>query len=418
MSPASSDPLIQARELFIEGNRHHEAGELHEAQRCYEAALALAPGRASVLANLGLTLFKLQEFARAAPILREAIAANTDHPGVPPALGLSLEALGQWQESLNTMTSIAALQPDQAELWMSIARCHNRLDNIPASLQAWERALSIDPELPQAWSERGNLMRHIGNLKQAAYSFQRALALGADRELHEFYLAAVSPEHQAQSAPPPPSQYAQALFDQYAGEFDKHLVDELHYSAHTTLITPLLNPSPLKPSLFNPGHRYHLALDLGCGTGLCAELLAPHTDLIDGVDVSSEMVHRAQGSGWYRRVEQADLVSFLKASDELADLIVAADVFIYVGALEAVFEAAAARLSPRGMFAFSVEQSPSNRGVELLPSLRYGHSLSYLLGLAQAHGLEPVHEFEAPIREDQRRPIMGRYVYLRSQRSA
>jgi predicted TPR repeat methyltransferase len=413
MTPAPSNPLNQARELFIAGNRHHESGELHEAQRCYEAALALAPGRASVLANLGLTLFKLQAFARAAPILREAMAANTDHPGVPPALGLSLEALGEWQESLNTMTSIAARQPDQAEVWMSIARCHNRLDNIPASLQAWDRALSIDPELPQAWSERGNLLRHIGKLKQAAQSFQRALALGADRELHEFYLAAVSPEHQAQSAPPPPAQYAQTLFDQYAGEFDKHLVDELHYSAHTSLISPLL-----KPPLLRGGHRYRLALDLGCGTGLCAELLAAHCDQIDGVDVSSEMVHRAQASAWYRRVKHGELVSFLKASHELADLIVSADVFIYVGALEAVFDAAARRLSPGGIFAFSVEHSPTDRSVELLPSLRYGHSRPYILGLAQANALECIHEFEAPIRQDQRRPVMGRYVYLRSPHSA
>ncbi len=47
----------QARALFVSGNAHAEAGRVDEAAADYEAALALVPGRASVMGNLGLMRF-------------------------------------------------------------------------------------------------------------------------------------------------------------------------------------------------------------------------------------------------------------------------------------------------------------------------------------------------------------------------
>ena len=49
---------------------------------------------------------------------------------------------------------------------------------------------------------------------------------------------------------------------------------------------------------------------------------------------------------------------------------------------------------------------------ELLPSLRYAHSERYLRALAARHGFDLLQLVRAPIREDQREPIHGMYVYL------
>ena len=48
-----TDTTEQARAHFVAGNAHFEAGSLEAARTSFEAALALAPGRTSVLANLG-----------------------------------------------------------------------------------------------------------------------------------------------------------------------------------------------------------------------------------------------------------------------------------------------------------------------------------------------------------------------------
>jgi Flp pilus assembly protein TadD len=51
--------LEQARTLFLEGVAHYEAGRLPQAEQKFSAALSLAPGRPSVLTNLGAVRLKL-----------------------------------------------------------------------------------------------------------------------------------------------------------------------------------------------------------------------------------------------------------------------------------------------------------------------------------------------------------------------
>jgi Flp pilus assembly protein TadD len=46
------DTLAEARQLFLDALALHQKGELERARVLYERALALAPGRASVMNNL------------------------------------------------------------------------------------------------------------------------------------------------------------------------------------------------------------------------------------------------------------------------------------------------------------------------------------------------------------------------------
>ena len=83
-----NDPTALARQHFMDGVVHFEASRLGDAERCFEAALALVPGRLSVLTNLGATRVRLGKFAEAAPLLRQAFATAHDALGplVSPAL--------------------------------------------------------------------------------------------------------------------------------------------------------------------------------------------------------------------------------------------------------------------------------------------------------------------------------------------
>jgi len=195
----------------------------------------------------------------------------------------------------------------------------------------------------------------------------------------------------------------QALFDDYADGFDQHLVDVLGYQAHHQLVTPLAG---LQTQPFDS------ALDLGCGTGLCGPLLRPFTRLLTGLDLSQAMLDQAAARNVYDRLVLADLVDHLRSSSERHDLIVAADVFIYVGELDAVFAGVMRVLRPGGVFCFSVEHAQDDRPVALNSHLRYAHSLPYLQGLAQRHGLRLLRSLAEPIRQDRTQAIPGLYVYL------
>ena len=94
------------------------------------------------------------------------------------------------------------------------------------------------------------------------------------------------------------------------------------------------------------------------------------------------------------------------------DLVLAADVFIYVGDLSSVFESVRRRIDPAGCFAFTVERAVDGQEMQLLPSLRYAHSESHVRQLAQSHGFSVRQIFTAPLRHDQSRPVQGLYVYL------
>ncbi|QIM53003.1 tetratricopeptide repeat protein [Hydrogenophaga crocea] len=396
----SDDTFDRAKAHFFAGNTHFEARRFDDARRDYEAALALVPGRPSVLANLGVTLCRLGEWRAAIERLDAALLADPTHTDAWAALGLSREALEDWAGAAHALRQAIALGADQGGLWLSLALCELQLDHPEQGLQALDAALERDPTLDEAWTQRGHLMRHVGRLGEAERCFRQALAHGADAGLLGFYLAAVT---DAQDPPPPPALYARALFDRYADDFQAHLA-QLKYTVPQALLAPLTAN----------GRRYALALDLGCGTGLCGGLLAPHADAVDGVDLADEMVQRAQATGHYRRVARGDLLGFLAEADAPADLVVAADVFIYVGALDAVFAAVARRLAPGGVFAFSVEQADAGRDLQLRPSLRYAHSRGLIERLAAAHGLEVQAIEAATLREDQLKPVAGWLAWLRS----
>jgi predicted TPR repeat methyltransferase len=356
----------QARDFFQRGIVHYEAGRFEQAERDFAASLALVPGRVSTLTNLGAARLKLGRLQDAADLLQEALAQE-------PA---NVEALG------HRATALAELG-EHAQ-----------------ALDCAERALAADPARAVLWTLRANLLKELGRLDEARAGFERAIALGADSELNRYCLAAVGGQAQPAS---PPREYVESLFDSYADDSEPHLVHVLNYRAPERLIEPLARE----------GLAFQRALDLGCGTGLCGVLMRPIASQLEGVDLSANMVARAKARGVYDKVVQADLVEHLRGAQHRYDLVVAADVFIYVGALEAVFEAAAQAMGSGGVFCFSVEAAPDDAQYLLRPSLRYAHSPGYIRKLSEQYGFEIARTSAHPIRDDQRSPIPGWFAWLR-----
>ena len=85
-----NDALAQARQHFLDGVSYFEAHRLDEAASSFEAALALAPGRPSVLTNLGATRVRQGQWAEAVPLLEQATLAEPDHLEAWGHLGTAL----------------------------------------------------------------------------------------------------------------------------------------------------------------------------------------------------------------------------------------------------------------------------------------------------------------------------------------
>jgi Flp pilus assembly protein TadD len=71
------DPSIeQARQAFVAGIEQFERHEFEAACDFFEQALRYAPGRPSVLMNLGVSCVQLGRFERADECLRQALDAD------------------------------------------------------------------------------------------------------------------------------------------------------------------------------------------------------------------------------------------------------------------------------------------------------------------------------------------------------
>ncbi|TIV72405.1 MAG: methyltransferase domain-containing protein [Mesorhizobium sp.] len=256
-------------------------------------------------------------------------------------------------------------------------------------------ALELAPQWAAGWFRLGEMQEAAGFLDQAAQAWTVALKLDpADRLGASLKLQLIG---HAPAAAAPPGAFVETLFDHYADRFEEALVGTLGYRVPDVLDRAI--------RLARPG-RFRLALDLGCGTGLMGERLRPIVERLEGYDISAGMLRKARAKGIYDQLSRADLQHFSYAGPN-ADLVVAADVFIYVGALERIVGAVADTLADDGVFAFSVETTAGGDDFALLPSRRYAHSEAYVRRVLAACGFSVLSLDPTVIRQDRSEPVDG-----------
>lgn len=400
---ARSPDFDTARRAFEAGVAAQQAGRLDEAEVRYRESLAALPGRASTLTNLGATLLALDRAAEALPLLQQASDTAPAHAEAWAHLGETLLALARPAEALQAFASLLALPSPPPRAALRHAECLARLGRLDEAATEADALVARHADWGEAWLLAGSLRKDLGRVDAAADALQRAQALGASAELASWLLAGLRGARDADVPLQPPPGYVETLFDGYASDFERHL-DELEYRA----------PELLLPGLV--GRRYARALDLGCGTGLVGRVVRPLVDRLEGLDLSAAMLDVSRATGVYDALHQAELLGFLQRQPAASvELVLAADVFIYVGALEPVFAAVKRVLAPSGVFAFTVEEAPAGVELELRTTARYAHSARHLDALAARHGfVDATAPARITLRLEQRQPVAGLVRWLSS----
>ncbi len=268
-----------------------------------------------------------------------------------------------------------------------------------AAADLFEQTLEIVPDWAPAILALGDARAALGDGETARTLFERSLSLdpvdvlGAGPRLAR--LGAIAPDHALSDG------YVRGLFEDYADRFDSHLVGSLGYRAPDLILDAL------------PPGDFGLALDLGCGTGLMGNAVRSRVAALAGCDLSPAMVEKAREKDLYDRLVVADLVSFLAGeADGSADLVLAADVFVYVGDLRPVFAAARRAIAPAGLFLFTV-QAHQGEGFAVGDDLRTAHSEVWLRNAAVAAGFRVERCEAVSARLDAGRPVPGLLLVLR-----
>lgn len=387
----------------IDAGRHDEARRL---ARQIEKQRPDLPGLAYLN---GLVALAEGDGARAARHLAKALSQTPEAPPLLLAMARAQAMQGRDESAEAHYRHFLAVAPDSAAGRGELSALLQKRGILlrdggrnREALPAFVEAASVDPSSPTAAWLLAEVQRTLGDNEAAAAGYRRVLALDPeDRFGAVVALAALGAGPAPERAP---DAFVRQLFDDYAEVFDRKLVDGLRYRAPALLLAAIR-------ATFGDGPFD--VFDAGCGTGLMGVELRPLARRLDGADLSPRMLEKAGARGIYDQLQAGDLAASLAARPACYDLVVAADVFVYIGDLLPSFRAAAAALKPGGGFAFTVEELADAEGWRLHESHRYAHSAAYLRDTAGEAGFATLRLDSVSTREEGGVPVPGLLAVLK-----
>ena len=407
----------------------HRAGKPDQAAEQMRTVLKLYPDHAEAQARLGAYLMDMGEDEAAIVHFRQAVAAHPDWSAVLNNLGLASGRLGQKDQAVQALARAVEISPDHAGFRVNLAMALSKAGQLDAARAQAQQAAHDDPGNDEAWLALGTILQksgefepaveaflHVPELASARWSCGEALrALGRFDEAVGHYQACLDLDpddhHGArlglalalgQTGPDrAPQAYVRRLFDEFAQDFDRCLVEGLEYRA------PALIGQALERIL---GERRDLdILDLGCGTGLAAPVLRPFAKTLDGIDLSPAMIAKAAERGLYDRLKVGDIVG----ATGRYDVAVAADVLVYLGDLTPLMDMLAKVVRTDGWFVFTVERADGDCDWRLGLKSRYAHSQPYIARVLAAAGFTVEIADRVSTRSESGQPVPGLLVAAR-----
>ncbi|WP_291935156.1 tetratricopeptide repeat protein [Limnohabitans sp.] len=111
----------------------------------YQDLLREQPGHVEALANLGLSLQKLQRHEEAVVHLRQAIALRPGHANSHLNLGLTYQSLGRTQEAKASYEAALALEPGHLQAHFNLAKWWQDAFDFEEASRAYQATLALEP---------------------------------------------------------------------------------------------------------------------------------------------------------------------------------------------------------------------------------------------------------------------------------
>lgn len=342
------------------GNVYRALGWANDSEVCYKKALLYAPDSAEILNNVGVTYLSQNKTAEAVSYFEKAIKVNKNFHQAFYNLGIVFSKAHKTFEAIACHERVLEIEPNHFEAHLSLGSLYGRVNDPERAVEHYTHANEINPSNPSA--------THMLNALKGV------------------------------TTKTPPRRYVEDLFDSYSSQFDSHLLGKLQYRAPVLLSEMIKQHKPAET-------QFEKVLDLGCGTGLSAIELKKDAKEIYGLDLSKKMLEEAKKKGIYQKTIYGDAIEYLRQTEEVFDLMIAADVFVYLGNLTEFFTLAKQRMKPGGMLAFSTECLEGD-AYHLKATGRYAHSKPYIHALIK-DGFQIVEEKQVTLRIDEGKSLEG-----------
>lgn len=383
---------------------YYKQGSIALAIPLYERSIRRYPGSWEAHYNLGNCYIKKDMVLQAIEQYQAVLALQPQHINSKLNLAMALVSINDYMQALPLLIETADLDKQNGELQGHLATAYLELGQSEQALQQYKIALELDPNRAEWHHNLAVLYLRAQQTELAKQHFMRAIELQPDNSTAQHMLASLKATPATNA---PPQEYVANLFDQYAGYYNKHVTSTLQYK-----VPQLLRNAVSKFITATTPQKY--VLDLGCGTGLCGIYFRDVARFLVGIDLSISMLAHAKSLSGYDALCCGNILESIPGlNQEYFELIIAADVFVYIGDLEQIFKMIKSALQNNGQLTFTIEEQNINDTFILQTTGRYAHSNKYIEMLATKHGfIIEINDSIVP-RIQNEAPIAGRLYILR-----
>ena len=382
---------------------YYTRGQIADALPLYEKAIRLNPNSWEAHYNLANCYIKCEQTLQAISHYETTIKLNPRHGTAKLNLAMAFVSLANYEAALPYLIEAASNNPQHAELQGHLAEAYLDLGKSTEAITQFAKALDLESTRAE-WHH--NLAVLYLREKQPALAkkhFTLTLELQADNQTARHMLTAL----EAEIASAAPASYVSELFDQYASYYNQHMTKNLNYKVPQLLRQAISKYIDAYTKPLN-------VLDLGCGTGMCGVYFRDLAEFLFGVDLSTEMLAEAKSLGAYDGLCRGNILEVIPGCNRAVfDLIIAADVLVYIGDLLPLFKMVSSALkNTTSKFAFTVEDLDDSKSYELHPSGRFAHSAAYIKRLSENLDFNIATHDRIILREQEGQPIYGRLYVL------
>ncbi len=327
-------------------------------------------------------------------------------------LGRLYEEAGRPEMAIKKYKEALQINDKVAITHLNLGKVFVKVERFSEAEKEFLRAIELNPGHPEAYFNIGKIYNNNNALKMAKSYFLKSLDADisaympkADEFIRtvKFFLANIEdPELFNEDK----KEFVADLFDGYADKFDEHLVKGLEYK------TPGIIGGLLKSHITK---KNNTTMDLGCGTGLCCKYLRNISIDITGVDLSPGMIEKATELNCYDHLLVGEITEVVNKLNRIFDLIIAADVFVYIASLANIFHACHSNMNIGAYFIFSTETLPDelNDNYRQFESGRCKHSTSYINQLINETNFQLIEHKFCTLRKENGKEVKGCITVLK-----
>lgn len=381
---------------FYAGVQALQSENLPQAEAHFQAILELHPNHVPTLINLGALELKRGEGQTAIAYFTQVLILDESNVMARQNLAATFMHYDRFENAMTHYNELKKRNLLEIDDLYNMGVASAALGQLSEAIDCYQQVLAEEDTHNAALNNLAAIYIRLGKKSEAIEFLQRALQVKPGDTSSRFMLDVLMNN----TYNPETSQdYVRNLFNNYALYYEQHLKKMLEYSLPEQCL------ERLKALGFN---QFLNVLDLGCGTGLSGLVWREYCDHLTGVDLSQKMLEQARKKNVYHELMEADILAFLRESQQHYDLIQALDVLPYFGELKTLLSLVLLRLEKSGLLLLSAEIS-DDVPWKIQDSMRFCHHPDYIHDLLLSGNMCLLHRSRVVARKENEQNL---YVML------